>query len=1105
MASAGTVTLLFTDLVGSTEILDQLGDDAAERLRRTHFRLLREAVAANGGHEVKSLGDGLMVVFNSALDAVGCAVGMQQAVDHHNQWVAPLRGANSMPSLNVRIGLHAGEPIRDEEDYYGTPVVIAKRLCDEAEGGQILASDLVRGLVASRGGYQFLAMGPMLLKGLAEPLQAYDIAWQPLSAPGFALPIAIETRPKSGFVGREQELSVLQSAWQDASEGNRRLVVVAGEPGIGKTRLATEFALELHGTGSTVLYGRCDEEAILAYRPFIEALRHYVNVCPAEDLAAQLGPGAAEIARLIPEVEKKLGITPHAAQGDSDGERYRLFEAVAGVLAGISQAEPLIVILDDLQWADRPTLLLLKHLVRSPEHARLLLLGTYRDTDLHRGHRLAEVLGDLRRERLFDRILLHGLDEQSVCDIVNAWAGAPVPQEFTHAIYVETEGNPFFVEEVMRHLQETGALAPGRYEFAASTAIPEGLREVIGRRLSRLSSQCNKVLAYASVFGRDFQFEPLMRVTGLSAEDLLDALDEAVEAQVIRETPDIVGHYSFGHALIRQALYSELTTTRRVRLHRMAGEALVASYAQDDEEHLPELARHFFEAAAGGSYDEAVTYSRRAGECCLRKVAYEEAIDHFDRALHVLDDHDESVRDSRRLDLLLLLGDAQRRAGEPREAMATFERAAGVARDAGTGEGLARVAIGYEEAFMQTGARRGPNDLATALLDEATASIADVEPGLRARLLAARARTQYFFAQVEESRALSEQAVQLARDSGDRGALLAALNVRRLTIWGPYDLHERLAVAREFVQLAEEVGNLEPTLEGRKWLVTALLESGDVDGAEAEIARYAADAQALQQPWFLYYTPLMRCMMTTLHGQFEEAEAYSLEAMSIGREAQSGAAVFQHWSQMIVLSWQQGRLSEMEQATLMLRDHYSAVAGNPVIAYAEQGKLDQAREAWEELAAIGFANIPRDYIWSGLVAYWCIACQRLGDRARAAELYELIRHLEGQFIVAGAAVFALGPASYYIALLAETCGHEDDASRLYEDAIASAERAAAWPSMAMSQLDYARMLLKRGAEDDQRRARVLLERAGALAETLGMVSVADQASAALDEARGAIA
>ena len=1102
MASAGTVTLLFTDLVGSTEIMDQIGDDAAERLRRTHFRLLREAVAANGGHEVKSLGDGLMVVFNSALDAVGCAIAMQQAVEHHNHWVAPLRGGQATPSLEVRIGLHAGEPIRDEEDYYGTPVVIAKRLCDEADGGQILASDLVRGLIASRGGFQFLAMGPMLLKGLTEPLQAYDVAWQPLSAPGFALPPPLETNPKSMFVGRDDDLRVLQAAWEDVTGGKRRLVFVAGEPGIGKTRLATEFALDVHTTGSTVLYGRCDEEAIAPYRPFVEALRHYVNACPVDDLVEKLGPRAAELCRLVPEIEKRLGIVPDAVSSDSDGERYRLFEAVAVTLAAISESDPLVLLLDDLQWADRPTLLLLKHIVRAPEPARLLIIGTYRDTDLHRGHRLSDILGDLRRERLFERVLLRGLAEENVGSIVNAWTGAAVPPEFTHAVHAETEGNPFFVEEVLRHLQETGAIAPGRYEFGPDAGLPEGLREVIGRRLSRLSAECNRALSFASIFGRDFHFEPLMAITGLGAEELLDALDEAVEAQVIREVSDAVGRYSFGHAVIRQALYGELTTTRRVRLHRLAGDSLAAIYGADAEDHYAELARHYFEAAVAGSAEQAITYSRKAGECAIGKVAWEEAIDHFERALHVIDDHESEVDARSRFELLLALGDAQRRAGEPREALPTLERAAAAARSLGDGPGVAQAAIAYEEAFLQTGARRSPDDVAMSLISESLAALSEERPELRARLLAARARDQYFGGDVTQSNEVSELAVQVARDSGDRGALLAALNARRITIWGPDDLPERLAVATEFVQLAEKAGHLESGLEGRKWLITALIESGEIDRAEAEIERYARDADLLQQPWFLYYAPILRSTIATLHGEFAEAERQSLRAMAIGREAQSGAAVFQHWGQMLVLRWQEGRLDEMEQLAQMLREHYSAVIGNPATVYAERGELDRARRDWERMAATEFEALPRDYLWQGIFAYWSVACHRVGDAERARMMLDSGRHLAGQFIVGGASIYSLGAASRYLALLADTSGLLDEAERLHEEAIAGNERTRAWPFLAASQLDYARMLIRRG---ERERAMPLLEGARASAETLGMLRIAADATTALNGVRNLIA
>jgi tetratricopeptide (TPR) repeat protein len=591
-----------------------------------------------------------------------------------------------------------------------------------------------------------------------------------------------------------------------------------------------------------------------------------------------------------------------------------------------------------------------------------------------------------------------------------------------------------------------------------------------------------------------------MKVTGLGADELLDALDEAVEAQVIRETPDAVGRYSFGHAVIRQALYSELTTARRVRLHRLAGDALAQVYGTEAEERFAELARHYVEAAVAGTVDEAIFYSRRAGECALAKVAYEEAIDHLERALHVIEEHQAEVPPQTRLDLLLALGDAQRRAGEPREAMPTFERAAEVARGLDDGPSVARAAVGYEEAFLQTGARRSPGDAAMSLLTEGLDLLGEGSPELRARLLAARARAQYFGGAVTESVAVSDLAVQVARASGDRAALLAALNARRITIWGPYDLEERLAVAREFVALAEESGHLESALEGRKWLITALLERGDIDEAEEEVDRYARGAELLQQPWFLYYSPLLRALLALLHGNFAEAERLSLDAMAIGREAQSGAAVFQHWSQMLILRWFQGRFDEMEQAASMLREHFSPVAGNPAMVYAERGEMDRARESWNQLAALGFDNFPRDYIWGGSLAYWSVACHRLGDTARARQLLDLMRHLEGQVVVGGASVFCLGAADRFLALLSHAVGdrmRRPACSR----ALALNERIA-WPSLAATQPSTGASSWSAAAAD-RRRAIDLLERARAAAETLGMPRVAEQASESLGAVRAA--
>jgi len=577
----GTVTFLFTDLERSTEILQKLGDDEAQVLWRTHFGLLRNAVAARGGQEVKNLGDGLMVAFSSALDGLACAVAMQQEVHRHNQHQEEGR------RLRVRVGLHVGEPIREEHDYFGMPVVVAKRLCDHAQGGQILASDLVRRLVGSRGGHAFRDMGPLSLKGAAELLSAYEVVWEPAAeelaaplSPGveerakpLPLPPLLAAGDRTTFVGRIRELEWLRQCWERVRTGQRRLVLLTGEPGIGKTRLAAEFALAAHAEGATVLFGRSDEAAALPYQPFVEALRHYVVACPPEELRSRLGATATELAELVPELAQRLPDLPMAPTRDEpERGRHRLYDGFSTFLAKASQASPTVLVLDDLQLADRPTLLLLRHIVRSPEQSPLLILGTYRETEIVRTHPLAEILADLRRDRAFERVSLQGLDEGDVGALIGAWAGQEMPLALIQAVHELTEGNPFFIEEVLRHLAETGAIY--RRDAGWTTrlsvdemGIPEGVRDVIGQRLSRLSEECNSILTIASVIGRQFDLDALERASDLSIDRLLNVLEEAVAARVVDEVPDMVGRYSFSHTLVHETLYGELTTTRRVRLH----------------------------------------------------------------------------------------------------------------------------------------------------------------------------------------------------------------------------------------------------------------------------------------------------------------------------------------------------------------------------------------------------------------------------------------------------------------------------------------------------------------------------------------------------------
>jgi class 3 adenylate cyclase/pimeloyl-ACP methyl ester carboxylesterase len=560
--------VLFTDLVGSTELMQRLGDEQAERVRRAHFRALRDAVAARGGLEVKSVGDGLMVVFSSALDAVACAVAMQQAVHAHNQ-------LGEDPPLGVRVGLDVGEPIREEADYFGTPVVIAKRLCDSAQGGQIIVSELVRRLAGSRGDVTFRTLDPLRLKGLADPLAVCEVEWAPAAAPppppslpddgtGSIAPAFLASGEASVFVGRSREMNELRSCRESASAGHRELALLAGEPGIGKTRLATEFLRETVAGGSEALASRIERSGGYPYQPFIEAL----SSRSLGDLRKGLGNSVAE--RMTEAID--------LSRGDEPPER--VFRALVALLTETYFASPVTLLFDDLQWADRATLELLEHIMRRPQQSRLLVVATYREIDVTSKGPLAELLADLRRDRLFRHIAVGGLDQDEVGSLVASWAGQHAPPELTRVIHARTDGNPFFVEEMLRDLADTGAMydEDGRLrDDLSQTGVPQGAKEMIMRRLSRLSERCNSVLTIAAVIGHEFGMDALRRASGLPDEQLLEGLDEAVRATVILEAQRAAGRYSFTHALIHEALYDELTTTRRVHLH---GQTL--QYADSD-------------------------------------------------------------------------------------------------------------------------------------------------------------------------------------------------------------------------------------------------------------------------------------------------------------------------------------------------------------------------------------------------------------------------------------------------------------------------------------------------------------------------------------------
>jgi DNA-binding SARP family transcriptional activator len=532
----GTVTLLFTDQVGSTETLQRLGDEEGERLRRAHFGLLREAAALHGGEEVKNLGDGLMVAFLSALDALACAITIQQVVHRAEREFA------------VRIGLNVGEPIHDEGDYFGTPVVIAKRLCDAGAPGQILASELVRALAGTRGGFSFRALGAVALKGVADPVPACEVVWEPSTEVRVPLPALLAGEDRGAFVGRAADAAALQAEWAAVRESGLRVVLLAGEPGIGKTRLVREFARSAHEGGATVLAGSCHEETLVPYQPLVEALRHYIACCPPAELAVLLTPRRAQLAAIVPELED-----PRTPYGEPSGlgaeqERFRLFDAVCALLADAAHLRPLMLFLDDLHWADPSSILLLRHLARSASDAPLLVLGTYRPIEVGLRHPLTDALAELRRARTLVRFSLAGLREEEIAELIAARTARQAPPEFVERLAQRSEGNPFFIEELLHDVH-----VDSDWEVTAAD-VPDSITDLLQRRLRGLGDDCLKALSVAAVAGRDFELAVLERVLGHPRDHLIDLIEEAVFAGVLVEPAASAGQLSFAHALFRGSL-----------------------------------------------------------------------------------------------------------------------------------------------------------------------------------------------------------------------------------------------------------------------------------------------------------------------------------------------------------------------------------------------------------------------------------------------------------------------------------------------------------------------------------------------------------------------